>query len=322
MDGRRMPRTGGQVSAADGRVAGRSAFPDWRFAPNIGGHPDIYEIENRGIDPGGHVLAAMRRLARWDGRTIVDLGCGTGFWLAGYAKGAARVIGVEPDPVLRATAAARIRDTERAEVVPGSAEHLPLADRSVDVVHARFAYFLAPGADPGGARDGRGTTRRVQARNDAGLAEVMRVLTPGGSLIVIDNDYRWGEFADLLAAASKVPPQRTARAVDAWWRERGATRHEVRSQRRFASRAELAAVLNIEVPATTARAWLGRHPTVTSLSCGYVLFAVTRPDRPAADAQPAKPATNTQPTKPATNAQPAKPATIVRPESLSVIAGT
>jgi ubiquinone/menaquinone biosynthesis C-methylase UbiE len=240
------------------RAAARSDFPDWRFAPNIGGHPDVYEIENRALDPGGHVLAAMRRLAPWDGRTLVDLGCGTGFWLPGYARDAARVIGVEPDPLLRERAEARTRGVRGAEVVPGSAEHLPLADRSVDVVHARFAYFLAPGS------------------GDAGLAEVMRALTPGGSLIVVENDYRWGEVAGLLAAGSARPPRETADAVDTWWRQRGATRHEVRTLWRFASRADLAAVLDIEVPAGVARAWLARNATATSLSCGYILYAVTR----------------------------------------------
>jgi SAM-dependent methyltransferase len=242
---------------AGSRAAARAAFPDWVFAPNIGGHPDIYEIENRGIDPEGHVLAAMRRLAPWDGRTVVDLGCGTGFWLAGYARDAARVIGIEPDPVLRARAAARVRGLPAAEVMPGSAEHLPLADRSVDVVHARFAYFLGAGRNPG-------------------LTEILRVLAPGGSLVVVDNDYRWGQFAGILAAAAKAPPQRSADAVDAWWRDRGATRHEVRTQWRFASRADLEAVLDIEVPAAAARAWLARHPAATNLSCGYVLFTVTR----------------------------------------------
>ena len=286
-----MPVTATSAAAdgrgtAGGRAGARATFPDWRFAPNIGGHPDVYETENRGIDPEGHVLAAMRRLAPWDGRRLVDLGCGTGFWLPGYAKDARQVIGVEPDPVLRAKAASRVSGLPGVDVVPGSAERLPLADRSVDVVHARFAYFLDPGVagsgraasgsrGPGGSGGQAGPGRDA----DVGLAEVMRVLTPGGSLVVVDNDYWWGEFAGLLAAGARRPTRGTAAAVDEWWRQRGARRLEVRSRWQFADRADLAAVLNIEVPAAVARAWLARHPLATGLSCGYVLFAVTRSGR-------------------------------------------
>jgi SAM-dependent methyltransferase len=273
--------------ATEGRAGARARFPDWRFAPNIGGHPDVYETENRGIDPDGHVLAAMRQLAPWDGRRLLDLGCGTGFWLPGYAKDASKVIGVEPDPVLRARAVARVAGLPEVDVVPGSAERLPLADRSVDVVHARFAYFLDPGVERGPSRGGGGprdpgASGGQAGRShdaDAGLAEVMRVLTPGGSLVVVDNDYHWGEFAGLLAAGSRRPTRDTAAAVDDWWRQRGARRFEVRSRWQFADRADLAAVLNIEVPAQVARAWLARHPSATGLSCGYVLHAVTRSDR-------------------------------------------
>jgi SAM-dependent methyltransferase len=230
-------------------------FPDWRFAPNIGGHADHYELENKALDEAGHVLAAMRAIAPWAGRTIVDLGCGTGYWLARYSTDAACVIGIEPDPVLRAAARRAAAALPGAEVLAGSAEHVPLGDRGADVVHARFAYFFPPGTD-------------------AGLVEALRILRPGGHLVVVDNDYRWGEFARLLAASAVRPPQATAAAVDAWWRDRGATRYEVRSRLDFASRAELSAVLHIEFPAEVARAWLRRHPTATGLSYGYVLFAV------------------------------------------------
>lgn len=209
--------------SAQARVPGGTfpgdTFPDYRFAPNIGGDPDVYEIENRAFDRAGHALDAMRALAPWAGKTIVDLGCGTGFWLAKYAGQAARVIGIEPDPPVRARAVQAARDLPGTEVVPGSAEHTGLPDRSADVVHARFAYFFPPGTD-------------------AGLTEVLRVLRPGGALIMVDNDYRWGEFAELLSAASSRPTREVAADVDEWWRARGATRHEVRSAWRFASRAE------------------------------------------------------------------------------------
>ena len=258
-------------SQAAGVAAARAAFPDWKFAPNIGGHPDVYELENQAVDSAGHVLTAMQALAPWDDGTLVDLGCGAGFWLSRCARvatacpgggtyetrGASLVIGIEPDPALRAAAIARTADLPGAKVLAGSAERLPLPPGSVDVVHARFAYFLAPGGD-------------------AGLAEVLRVLRPGGSLVVVDNDYRWGQFAQLLAAASARPPGQTAAATDAWWRDRGALRREVRSELRFSSRADLAAVLHIELPAAVARSWLARNPAATSITYGYVLFAVQR----------------------------------------------
>jgi SAM-dependent methyltransferase len=238
------------------REAARAEFPDWRFAPNIGDSPGIYELENQAVDRTGHVLAAMRQLAPWTGRTIVDLGCGTGYWLPRYAADAGRAIGIEPDPDLRARAVSRVAPlAPRAEVLAGSAEHTGLPDGCADVVHARFAYFLEPG-------------------HDAGLAETLRVLRPGGSLVVVDNDHRWGEFAGLLAAAAKDPPERTAAAADTWWRERGASRHEVRSELRFASREDLAAVLGIEFPGRVADEWLARNPAATGLTYGFVLFCV------------------------------------------------
>ena len=142
--------------------------------------PTLYDLENQAVDPDGILLDAMRDIAPWAGRSILDLGCGTGYWLDVYAGEAAEVIGVEPDPDLCDRARSRHPD---ARVLAGSAEHLPLPDSTVEVVHARFAYFFPPGCD-------------------AGLAEVLRVLTPGGRLVVVDNDQRHGDFATLLAASA------------------------------------------------------------------------------------------------------------------------
>jgi ubiquinone/menaquinone biosynthesis C-methylase UbiE len=226
-------------------------FPDFRSAPNQGGRPDLYELENQAIDPDGLVLAAMRQLAPWRGRTLVDLGCGSGYWLPAYASEAAEVIGVEPDPALLPLARAR---NPRVRILAGSAEHLPLPDASVDVVHARFAYFWPPRCGPG-------------------LAETLRVLRPGGALVVVDNDHRRGDFAGLLREAAPVA-QGTAEVTDAWWARRGAERTEVLSQWRFGSRADLEAVLRLEFPAEVADAWLAARPAALGLTYGYVLFTV------------------------------------------------
>ena len=113
--------------AADAMVAARAAFPDWKFAPNIGGHPDVYELENRAVDSAGHVLAAMHALAPWDGRTLVDLGCGAGFWLSRYAGGARTGAGsVSGAPTVPATSPAQRRHHAGAPATghrPGQHRH-------------------------------------------------------------------------------------------------------------------------------------------------------------------------------------------------------
>jgi SAM-dependent methyltransferase len=232
-----------------------AAVPDFKAAPNQGGNIELYEAENQALDPEGHVLAAMRARAPWSGRTLVDLGCGSGYWLSGYADEAAEVIGVEPDPRLLVLAADR---DPRARVLHGSAEHIPLPDQSVDVVHARFAYFFPPAGE-------------------AGLAEVMRVLRPGGTLVVVGNDLRAGEFAELVRAAQGALVPAGGKETDAWWAARGADRSTVRSSWRFTSRADFEAVLRMEFPLKVADPWLAAHPAAVGLSYSYALFAVDKP---------------------------------------------
>ena len=226
-------------------------LPDFIRSGNQAVDPGIYEIENRALDRPGVVLDAMRALAPWAGKDLVDLGCGSGYWLPGYGDEAASVTGVEPDLTLVPIAGAR---DPRVAVLHGSAEHIPLPDHSVDVVHARFAYFFPPGVD-------------------AGLREALRVLRPGGSLVVVDNDYRNGQFAGLLALSPYATPD-SADETDDWWFARGASRTPVMSSWQFDRREDLEAVLRLEFPRAVADPWLEQHPAVTGLSYGYVLFAV------------------------------------------------
>ncbi len=223
------------------------ALDDFIRSGNQAVDPGTYEIENLALDRRGLVLAAMRDLAPWKGRRLVDLGCGSGFWLPGYADEAATVIGVEPDDVLLPLARAR---DPRVDVLHGSAEHIPLPDSSVDVVHARFAYFFGAGCE-------------------RGLAEVRRVLAPGGRLVVVDNDPADGEFAELLRLCD-LADEGTAE----WWAAQGAERRAVMSDWTFDSRVDLEAVIRLEFPAAVAESWLADHPGSTSLTYGYVLFAV------------------------------------------------
>jgi SAM-dependent methyltransferase len=243
-----------------------STFPDFVRAANIADNPDTYQRENEAIDPSGALWNGLRQAADWAGRTVLDLGCGSGFWLPRYAETAARVTGVEPDDTLLERARDAAAGDPTIDVLPGSAERLPLADHSVDVVHARFAYFFAPRCGPG-------------------LREVLRVLRPTGTFVVIDNDLRHGEFAELLRESPWAAPQGTADVTDAWWVDHGARRVEVMSAWSCASGADLESILRIEFPAEAVDAWVRRHPGQASLSYGYALFVV---DGSTGDARPAR----------------------------------
>lgn len=202
------------------------------------------------MDPDGILWEHLKQQAPWTGKTLLDLGCGTGYWLPKY-HAANRVIGVEPDESLLPLAEAR---SAEALVLHGSAEHLPLADDSVDVVHARFAYFFpSRNFDP-----------------TPGLKEVQRVLAPGGRLVVIDNDGLNGEFAELLAASAPAQLQGHGDYSSQWWAQQGAATTEVMSSWRFTSRADFEAVLRLEFN-EVADPWLSANPQTLGLTYGYLL---------------------------------------------------
>lgn len=231
---------------------------DFVPAANQGADPELYEVENRAMDPEGTLWHQLQDTAPWKGKTLLDLGCGSGYWLPKY-RSARRVIGVEPDESLLPMA--RRRPGE-AEVLHGSAEHLPLGDNTVDVVHARFAYFFPSRSyDP-----------------TPGLREVQRVLSPGGKLVVIDNDGLNGEFAELLQASAPAQAQGHDDYSTRWWSSQGASTTAVMSSWRFSSREDLEAVLGLEF-GRDAEAWLSAHPHALGLSYGYLLHTWTKPQR-------------------------------------------
>lgn len=230
---------------------------DWVPAPNIGRHPEIYEQENEALLRDGRLDAALAGLVPWKGRRLLDIGCGTGFWLPQYAQEAAQVVGVEPDPNLLARATERCATSPNIAVHAGSAESLPLADASIDIAHARFAYFFGPGAE-------------------AGLAEVRRVLVPGGVFVAIDNSWADGDFAELLRDATGGNASMDPAATDAWWQAQGAVRVEVDGGWRARSAEELERILRIEFPRGTVDRWVRNNAGRSALSYRFALFVVHR----------------------------------------------
>ncbi|MBZ0279124.1 MAG: class I SAM-dependent methyltransferase [Anaerolineae bacterium] len=202
-------------------------LPGVHVAPNIQTDPELYEIENIAADPAQKIEAAMYSIAPWDDKIVLDLGAGTGFHTPRFHEKAAHVFAVEPHAPSRVLAMRRFAalGLERASVVIGSAEQIFLPDQSIDVMHARFAYFWGAGCE-------------------AGLSEVARVMRPGGTAFIIDNDLRNGTFAEWLAQIPKFSQK--ADAVETFWAEQGFNQVRIPSEWRFQNRADLEAVARLE----------------------------------------------------------------------------
>ena len=212
-------------------------------SPNIWDAPDVYELENLASDRAGVVDAALDALHPPDGADVLDVGCGTGFHLPRLAARGARVVGVEPHLPLVARARGRLTagGLSSATVVAGDAENLPLANRSVDVVHARWAYFFGAGCEPG-------------------LAEVARVLRPGGVACVVDNDATRSTFG---AWFSDAYPAYDPVAVQRFWDRQGFRTEHLTIGWTFDRREDLDAVVRIELPPGAADAVLAGHGGLT-----------------------------------------------------------
>lgn len=221
-----------------------------RRSPNIWDTPAVYEIENRGVDRAGLIASAMQERADWSGRTVLDIGCGTGFHLPWFAESAALVIGVEPHPPLTAIARRRTRRLPNVSVLEGSATDLPVEDASIEVAHARWAYFFGPGCEPG-------------------LAELARVMRPGGTAFVIDNDPTTSTFGGWFRRGfPTVDPV----AVEQFWTDRGWQRERLGIAWQFDSRADFEAVVRIELPTEVAEEALAERPDATGVDYAINLW--------------------------------------------------
>lgn len=207
-------------------------------SPNIWHHPEVYEVENTGVDPDQRIEAAIDALHAWSGARVLDIGCGAGFHLPRFAAlGARSVVGIEPYAPLADRARARVAGADGIEVVQAGAESLPLHDGSVDIVHARWAYFFGPGCEPG-------------------LAEVERVLAPGGVVCIIDNDATRSTFGRWFA---DTHPAYDPAGIERFWRRQGFTRIPLDIDWAFGSRADFEAVVRIEFAPADAEAILAEH---------------------------------------------------------------
>ena len=108
-----------------------------------------------------------RVIGQAEGR-VLEIGAGSGMNFELYTN-AADVLALEPDPHLIEMARRRAKAARRpVELIKGSAEQLPLADRSVDTVVSTWTMCSIPHAI-------------------VALREMRRVLKPGGRLLFVEH---------------------------------------------------------------------------------------------------------------------------------------
>ena len=212
-------------------------------SPNIWDSPDVYELENLASDRAGVIDTTIDALHPLRGADVVDIGCGTGFHLPRLVARGARVVGIEPHLPLVHRARQRLAAAgeHAATVLAGDAEALSLADASVDVAHARWAYFFGAGCEPG-------------------LAEVARVLRPGGLAVIVDNDVTRSTFG---AWFRRSYPAYDPVAVQRFWDRQRFTTEHLTIEWTFEHRDDLEAVVHIELPPGPADEVLAAHDGLT-----------------------------------------------------------
>jgi SAM-dependent methyltransferase len=130
----------------------------------------------------GYPKAALEPLGLSPDLVVLDLAAGTGKLARPLAASGATVIAVEPVAEMRAA----LPDSVRAR--DGTAEEIPLEDAAVDLVTVAQAFHWFDG--------------------DAALAEIHRVLRPGGRLALVWN--RRVEDAEINVALEElVEPYRS-----------------------------------------------------------------------------------------------------------------
>ena len=113
----------------------------------------------------GYPDAALELVPVGTDATVLDLAAGTGKLTGVLARRFRRVVAVEPLDAMRAIV---VREVPSAEALAGRAEAIPLQDAEVDAVFvAQAIHWFA---------------------NDAAIAEIARVLRPGGVLAVLRNE--------------------------------------------------------------------------------------------------------------------------------------
>jgi len=155
-------------------VYDRFADREWRDSP-------VYSAIDEIVDELG-------------GQVIAEIGSGTGRSTLELAKYARFVVGIEPEAAMWRIASKNIERAGLTNValVQGSADHMPLSPRSVDVAVCVMSVAFD-------------TMQHAAER----LPEIYRTVKRGGSIVVVGLPPLWyaGELAEVVLGESRTTPE-------------------------------------------------------------------------------------------------------------------
>lgn len=172
-------------------------LPAWTDAD-----PALHARLGDAIDPDRKILGALERVVPLSGKRIADIGTGIGHYPMLLARRTGRTYGIESDPELLTEARRRAAGSHQPNIriIEGSATKLPLRDGAVDIV-------LTGGIAP---EDG----------SLPAIAEAIRILRPGGRLVVIGY-YGRDDVAALLEPEVVAQTMEATQRRTGWWLRNG-----------------------------------------------------------------------------------------------------
>jgi len=164
--------------------------------------PALHARLGAAIDPDRKVLEALERIVPLSGKRIADVGTGIGHYPMLLARRTGRTYGIESRPELLAEARRRASRAHQPNIriVEGEPTKLPLRSGAVDIV---LTGQVTP--DDG---------------STAAVDEALRVLRPGGRLIVVGY-YGRDDVAGLLEPEVVDQAMEATRRRTGWWLRNG-----------------------------------------------------------------------------------------------------